>query len=119
MLLLSLAVLAGITGLVSGLMVVGNGSKFEYTPNDLLNGKVNALLYIWVCISTILSMLHMIAISGFVFGADKTTSGGDITIALLANLAAGVLFTASHLYIKRRLRAGVGEKYLWGRHVTS
>lgn len=120
MFLLSLAVLAGITGLVSGLSVVGNGSQFDYSRKDLFNGKVNALLYVWVCISTILSMVHLMLISGYIFGSDQTTSDAEFVEATVANIGFGVAFTASHLFIKRQLlNKGLGEKFLWGRHVAS
>lgn len=83
----------------SGIAAVGSGSKWHYEPRDILAGKTNALLYVWVTLSSVYSLVHTTALFSQVInpGAGFTSEGItrlvlDCTISFLLIAAHGFIY---------------------------
>lgn len=109
-----IATLFALAALITGILAVGSGAKWEYHPKDILKGRKNALLYVWVTLSTMFSLAHFAACFQYilnpVWGLDSSIQGWFVLHAII-----GVLLSAAHGYIHFIMkREGATEAYLWG-----
>lgn len=112
--MVAVATLLSLCALISGIAVIGNGKHWQYEPADLIRGKVNAWLYIWVTLSTIFSMGHFVTLLdyGMTFQWHYRTPDGWWWMVLHSGV--GFLFSTAHLGVKRYLQHGHGENFMWG-----
>lgn len=96
---MTVAVLAALTSLLalaSGIAAVGSGAKWQFEPRDILKGQQNALLYIWVTLSTIFSLVHTAAIVSVILipevGRNDAWFWLDTFISLLFVAAHGFIY---------------------------
>lgn len=96
---------------LTGIFAVGSGSHWQFQIADYFRGKRNAILYLWVTISTIFSILHAGALLQF-----GLPSKGHATWMVL-HTSIGVLLIAAHLFVASTLAREVGpvDKFLWGK----
>lgn len=114
---IALAALAFLTGIG----VIGSGKHFEYTIRDLLNGRENAILYLWITCSTAFSLIHLTMLMhyGLTYHFSYLLPESPIWFALHSTV--GALFVAAHVYINSALHNGGDRepRYLWGKAATS
>lgn len=109
------AILTAGLAFLSGIVVIGNGRHFQYSLNDILKGRDNALLYIWITLSTMFSMAHLTVLMDFGFAYDFGYKDVETPIWMAIHAFVGVLFVAAHVYIKRALAdTSHAPRYLWG-----
>lgn len=96
---------------LTGIFAVGSGRHWEFEFLDYFRGKRNAVLYLWVTISTIFSILHSGALLQFGLPPVATTTW------LVLHTAIGALLIAAHLFVASTLAREVGpvDKFLWGK----
>lgn len=111
-----LAILLSALALASGLMVVGSGKHFTYRLGDLLKGRENALLYMWVTASTMISMVHLTMLMEFGFKYNFGDKDAETSKWMLLHGAMSAMFIAAHLIVKRVLIRNESKptRYLWG-----
>lgn len=111
-----LAIVFSALAFCSGLMVVGRGRHFQYTVGDILHGRDNALLYIWVTLSTMISMAHLTVLMDFGFKYHFGYKDAETPIWMAIHTAFGFIFILAHVYIKRSLAVAQAHppRYLWG-----
>lgn len=112
--LIAMAVFASFCSLASGLLAVGNGSHYEYAVRDLILGRKDAVIYLWVALSTAFALMHFGTLLGYgleqgwVVEADRVKwmwlHTGLATFLASAHLLARNAVIEPH---KRRV-------YLWG-----
>jgi hypothetical protein len=97
---------------LTGIFAVGSGRHWQFRIADYFRGKRNAILYLWVTISTIFSILHAGALLQFGLPAR-----GHATWLVL-HTSMGALLIAAHLFVASTLAKEVGpvDKFLWGKN---
>jgi hypothetical protein len=100
--------------LITGIVAVGSGKRWDYEPVDIIKGQRNALLYVWVTFSTMFSLAHTIACIQYA-ATPEWGVGYSIQKWFSIHAAVGILLTAAHIYIHFTLkRRGSGTENLWG-----
>lgn len=111
-----IALICSILAVASGIKVVGTGRDWHFTPRDILRGRENALAYVWVTLSTAFSIAHACVIAFWLYIDGPSIVGANHTNMWMSfHAGMGLLFTAAHLFIKAKLKAGRGEepRFLW------
>lgn len=101
------AAILSLLALASGIAAVGSGAKWQYETRDILAGKPNALLYVWVTFSSIFSLVHTTALFSLVIDPGAGLSVGDVT-RLLLDCVVSVLLIAAHGYIYAVMQSSDG-----------
>lgn len=102
---------------LTGILAVGSGRHWQFDILDYFRGKRNAVLYLWVTASSILS----IYLSGVLlqYGIENNWRSADPNAStwFTVHSIAGVLFVFAHLFVATTLSKEVGpvDKYLWGK----
>lgn len=111
-----LAILFSAAALASGMVVIGSGCHFKYEIKDIFRGRENALLYIWVTISTMITMAHFTVLMSFGFKYDFGYKDGETPVWMAIHAAFGIAFVFAHLFIKRSLDNAEAHppRFLWG-----
>lgn len=111
-----LAILFSLLALISGLLVVGCGRHFQYTLGDIVRGRDNALLYMWVTASTMISMVHLTMLMDFGFAYNFGDKDAETAKWMILHAGMSLLFILGHLIVKRVLSRNEGEapRFLWG-----
>lgn len=110
-----LAIALSALAFLSGIIVIGNGRHFDYDLRDILRGRDNALLYIWITLSTMFSMAHLTVLMDFGFTYNFGYKDADTPIWMSIHAGVGVLFVMAHVYIRQALSTeGRATRYLWG-----
>lgn len=109
-----LATLLSFVALCTGIFAVGSGSRWQYDRMDILRGRKNAVLYVWVTLSSMFSLVHMTACFQYlvtpIWGFDA-----HIQMWFALHAMIGVLLSAAHIFIHRIMKVdGAGKVYLWG-----
>lgn len=115
MALVVLAAICSVLALVTGFAAVGNGRHFEFHWKDILGGKRNAILYVWVTLSTVFSLAQTTSTVGYVI--DPRLGTGTLIVAWsITHALFGILLTAAHAYIYLSLeaRGAKCDEHLWG-----
>lgn len=99
------AAFLSLLALASGIAAVGSGAKWQYETRDILAGKTNALLYVWVTFSSIFSLVHTTALFSLVIDPGAGLSLGDVTRFLLDSVVSALLI-AAHGFIYVVMRSG-------------
>lgn len=112
--LVMLATICSLFALISGIAVIGNGKHWQYEPADLVLGKVNAWLYIWVTFSTIFSLGHFVTLLDYGLTFEWGYRHVETEWWMVLHTGVGFLFSTAHIGLNRYLRHGHGEQYMWG-----
>lgn len=116
MTLMVMAILATSLAAITGFVAIGNGQHWHFSLKDILLGKRNAILYLWVVVSTIFSICH----SGFLVEVGVHSNWapicGDQAGWMIIHICNGLLLVCAHLFVATTLAKEVGpvDKYLWG-----
>lgn len=100
--------------LITGILVVGSGVHFQYEPVDFIRGKVNAWLYLWVILSSIFSLAHFMVLLNYGLTWHWTYRLPETHVWMILHTGVGFLFTTAHAFVRRYLKQGHGEQYMWG-----
>ena len=109
--MLLIPVLMSSVAALTGIFAVGSGRHWQFQVSDYFRGKRNAILYLWVTISTIFSILHAGAL--LQYGLPDVAR----TTWLVLHTSIGALLIAAHLFVASTLAREVGpvDKFLWGK----
>jgi hypothetical protein len=109
-----LATILSLIALITGIAAVGKGSNWKFTPKDIMKGRRNAIIYVWVTFSTIFSLFHTAANFGYIL--DPVWGiGPGIQMWFWLHAAVGLLLTGAHAIIHFTLiRDNLLETYFWG-----
>lgn len=99
------AAVLSLLALASGIAAVGSGAKWQYEPRDILAGKINALLYVWVTLSSVYSLVNTTALLSQVINPGAGLSTGDVT-RLALDCVISLLLIAAHGFIYVVMRSG-------------
>lgn len=113
--LVVVATIASALALLSGLLAIGKGHHWNFSKMDILKGRRNAILYVWVTFSSIFSLAHLASL--FTYGLDYHWAYrvADTGRWMLIHTGIALLLISAHAYILRSLsREGAGEDFLWG-----
>lgn len=114
--IVAMAAIASALALVSGVAAVGDGSHYDYLPSEIIKGRRDAVLYVWVALSTAFSLTHMIALTLYGFSHGWSVLGSDETLMMWMHTGTSLLLTGGHLYIKSELHEPESRVvYLWGK----
>lgn len=109
-----LATLLSFVALCTGIFAVGSGSKWQYARKDILKGRKNAVLYVWVTFSTMFSLAHTAACFQYLITPEWGV-GPAIQMWFALHALMGILLTTAHIYIHRVMKIDGGSAvYLWG-----
>lgn len=110
-----MATIASAIALLSGILAIGRGGHWHFTKTDILRGRRNAILYIWVTFSSIFSMAHLASLVTYGMEYDWMYRTYDTGRWMTIHTGIAALLISAHLYILRTLsRDGAGDDFLWG-----
>lgn len=113
--LIALAVFASLVSLASGLAAVGDGTRFNYESNDILQGRKDAILYVWVACSTVFALAHCAALLDYGLASGWVVQSASSVKWLWLHTALASLLTAAHVFVRHELADPVKRlAYLWG-----
>lgn len=103
---------------ITGILAIGSGQHWKFTVADYFRGKRNAILYLWVIISTIYSILHAGVLTNYGLDHGFSARDSETTMWMFFHAGMGFLLTGAHAYIVSTLSKEVGpvDKYLWGKN---
>lgn len=117
MFLVYLAVVSSSISFLTGIMVVGSGSQFQYTRRDILRGRCDAVLYIWITFSSIFALAHFMSILDYGIMYNWEYRSAWTPRWMLIHTFVAVLLTTAHIFIHHDLKRGTsGSTFLWGRN---
>jgi hypothetical protein len=100
---------------LSGIAVIGSGRHFDYTIRDLIRGRDNALLYLWITCSTAFSLAHLTVLMDFGFHYHFGYRDAETPVWMAIHASVGVLFVMAHAYIRSALNNhDHPPRYFWG-----
>jgi hypothetical protein len=111
-----LAAVCSVIALLTGIFAIGSGRHWQFDNIDIVRGKRNAILYIWVTASSLFSLAHTTANVGYVIDPIWGV-GPDIQFWFALHAVVGVLLSVAHLYVYLSLERhpGRGDEFLWGK----
>jgi hypothetical protein len=114
--MIALALACSLLALISGLLAIGSGVDFHFTPRDILRGRENALAYVWVVCSTIFTIAHTAVLGFWALLNGLFYVGPHTNMWMPLHAGMGILFFTAHLFIKHKLivSRGLEPVYLWG-----
>lgn len=115
MFLVYLAAFCAAASFLSGIVVIGSGEAFQYSKRDILRGRRDAILYIWVILSSMFSIAHFASLVDFGITYDWGYRSADTGRWMVIHSCIGLLLTSAHVFLHQDLRGGAsGRTYLWG-----
>lgn len=115
MFLVYLAVVCSALSFLTGIVAVGSGKEFQFQPKHLLQGRRDALLYVWVIFSSIFGMAHAASLVNYGITENWTYRFADTGLWMAIHSGVGILLTAAHLFIRQDLSGGASSHiFLWG-----
>lgn len=120
MFLVYLATVCSALSFLTGIIIIGSGSEFQYDVKHIWQGRRDAILYVWVVFSSMFALAHCASLIdyGLVGGWGYQTP--DAGRWMVIHSGVGILLTAAHIFIRNDLRGGASSHtFLWGnrRHV--
>lgn len=115
--MIQLAALFATMAALSGIFAVGSGRHWHFKVTDYFRGKRNAILYLWVIVSTIYSIIHSGALIEYGLENNWTPWTAKTNIFMFFHAGMGVLLTMAHAYVAYSLNYNTqyGSEYLWGK----
>ena len=115
MFLVYLAVVCSALSFLTGIVTVGSGKEFQYEPKHILQGRRDALLYVWVTFSSIFALAHCASLIDYGITENWQYRFNDTGRWMAIHSGVGTLLTAAHLFIRQDLSGGTSSHiYLWG-----
>lgn len=115
--LVALAATSSLMSFVTGIIAVGTGAHFQFKKMDILRGRRDAILYIWVIFSSIFALAHCASLLDYGLTYDWGYRNPDSARWMIIHTGVGILLTTAHLFIKGDLKGGGSSSiYLWGKH---
>lgn len=109
-----LATILSFIALCTGIFAVGSGSRWDYDRKDILKGRKNAVLYVWVTFSTMFSLAHTAACFQYVLTPEWGTDA-PIQMWFALHAAMAMILSTAHIYIHRIMKVDSDRVvYLWG-----
>lgn len=119
MTIVAMATIASAVALASGLTAVGDGKRFQYTPSDIFKGRRDAVLYVWLALSTAFSLARVAILTVHGLKHDWSAHSTEETTILLVQIGTALLITAGHFYIKYELHEPESRvEFLWGKSAS-
>ena len=114
--MIALAIICTSLAALTGIIAVGSGRHWQFQVSDYFRGKRNAILYLWVTISTIISIYHSGVLLEYALGNSWSVELASSLKWMAIHCSVGVLFIVAHLFVATVLSKQVGpvDKYLWG-----
>ncbi len=114
--LVEMATIASAVALGSGIAAVGDGQRFDYEPSEIFKGRKDAILYVWVTISSIFSLAHFSCLLNFGLHYHWGMKDSETALWMWIHTGMGALLTGAHFYIKNELHDPINRvAYLWGK----
>lgn len=81
---------------ITGIHAVGNGSRWDFSLNDLMRGEKLAMVYLWIIGSTGFSLVHTIALL-----TNAPFISGELSspLWLFLHSLIGIFFTSAHILV--------------------
>lgn len=117
MFLVYLATVCSVLSFLTGIIAVGSGSHFQFTKRHILQGRRDAILYIWVTFSSIFALAHVAVLTsnGIAYNWQYRYTDSGVWMAIHASV--GLLLTFAHVFIRQDLSNGLSaHTFLWGKH---
>lgn len=115
MFLVYLAVVCSALSFLTGLYAVGSGANFQYETKHILQGRRDAILYIWVTFSSMFALAQLTSLVDYGMSADWGYGDSDTARWMVIHSGVGLLFTSAHTFIKGDLaEADSHNTFLWG-----
>lgn len=114
--LVTASVITASIAAITGILAIGSGRHWQFDVRDYFRGKRNAILYLWVTLSTIFSICHAGVLVDYGLQWDWGYREPAAIRWFMIHSVIGVLLTAAHLFVASTLSKEVGpvDKYLWG-----
>jgi len=106
MFLIFTAIFASMISVLSGIYVIGNGQHFRFSLHDILDGRRDAALYVWITFSTIFGLLHCGALLEYGLNENFLYRTYDTGLWMMIHTGVGVMNTIVHFFIKTELDRG-------------
>jgi len=115
MFLVYLAVVCSAMSFLTGIVIIGSGKEFQYQPKHILQGRRDALLYVWLIFSSIFALAHCASLIEYGITEDWQYRFSDTGRWMAIHSGVGALLTAAHLFIRHDLEGGASSHiFLWG-----
>ena len=115
MFLVFLAVISSAVSFLTGIIAVGSGQHFQYEWRDILSGRRDALLYVWVTFSSIFALVQTAAFINYSITYHGRCHEPDQAVWMVLHAGLALLLTFAHLFIRGDLQKGQANSiYLWG-----
>lgn len=109
------AAVCSVLALLTGIAAIGSGSHWQFNNKDILKGKRNAVLYVWVTLSSMFSLAHTTKTIGYlidpVWGFTQQVSSWFLIHGVIS-----LLISAAHvfIYLSFETKTVATDDYLWG-----
>lgn len=115
MFLVYLAAFCSALSFLTGILAVGSGVHFQFNKIDLIRGRRDAWLYVWVTFSSMFALAHCASLLDYGLTHNWSYQTSDIGRWMAVHSGVGVLLTTAHLFIRGDLKQSSSESiYLWG-----
>lgn len=117
MVMVVIAAVCSLLAVFSGIAAIGSGRHWKFSNKDIIRGKRNAVLYVWVTLSTVFSLAHSTSIVEYGLHPKWGTTS-DIQFWFFLHATIGLLLCCAHAYIywSLEVREGSGDEFIWGPH---
>jgi hypothetical protein len=111
----NMAVIAALLSFGSGLLVVGDGRHWNYSPADLRRLRYDAVVYSALTFSTIWSIFHAALLSDYV-GSDRPAaiSGAHFAAWMILHSSISLFLIAFHAYVAWAVRDPAASRRMKG-----
>ena len=117
MFLVYMAAFCSALSFLTGIVAVGSGSHFQFSKRHILQGRRDAILYIWVTFSSIFALAHCAVLANYGIDNDWGYRSHDTGVWMSIHSSVGLLLTSAHLFIRQDLSKGLSDStFLWGKH---
>ena len=114
--LIMCALFANTVAALTGILAVGSGKHWSFNVVDYLRGRRNAIIYLWVILSSIGSILHSGMLIEYGIRNEWTFQEPGHLISSIIYLLIGIVLTIAHVLVTAFLSRDVepADKYFWG-----
>lgn len=114
-----LIVVAALASFLSGIWAISAFQALSYRWRDVLSGRLDVLLFVYVVLSTSISAWHAVMMAVWASQSGVVSTGAAFMIEInLWNIVQSVLMIVSHVIIhsvqKVKVRSAIQGVYMWG-----
>ncbi len=115
MFLVYLAAVCSAMSFITGILTVGSGAHFQYDKRHILQGRRDAILYVWVTFSSMFALAHCASLLDYGLSSNWGYQQPAIGRWMAIHSGVGLLLTSAHLFIRGDLAKGDSQNvFLWG-----